>query len=580
MPFFFHNELMFEAISCHEVIHSKYLQSEARLELATSRLRSYVDHRARHVFISTPHMSHSSPTYSTCGKCGILGTKWSVETDVDRLDAEIARRLEAMIAPLRRRRNSLLPISRLPDELLLSIFMFCAHEEDEVQPRIKYPQSITPSHVCHAWRQLALSSGRLWCDVSIARPQIARLCLSRSLPHLIHVNWTFEGKEHLVPVKVLGDYLDVFGQTLQDANRIVSVHMHMPQYNSDTRGRLISIVCLAKPRFTCLREFHADFGENRYGLVPDFIDSFFAGGAAQVTYLELRFCQVEFSTLMRMSCLRSLSLVDVSETSRIDGQEWRQLLTSLSESLEALDINAELLYMPADSMSDPSNVVLKRMDHLTLRGFMPDISAALRDLDTLALRRLTLRPDGRSFFEIPNFASEICFQLLFSEQMKVQKAWSLKLHPTGISVCAVDRADIIFSLNTDLEIHSERFSEFLEHLGADMQKRITELCIVEPDESQPDHIQRGISWPPLPWSSLLQYIPNITSLRLNEARFDTLFKANANLVYRYLSVLHLHDMDLLDIHAATDLNQALRQEHRDIQRARPSAKYACRLTAN
>jgi hypothetical protein len=142
--------------------------------------------------------------------------------------------------------------------------------------------------------------------------------------------------------------------------------------------------------------------------------------------------------------------------------------------------------------------------------------------------------------------------------MKVQKAWSLKLHPTGISVCAVDRADIIFSLKTDLEIHSERFSQFLEHLGADMQKRITELCIVEPDESQPDHIQRGISWPPLPWSNLLQYIPNITSLRLNDARFDTLFKANANLVYRYLSVLHLHDMDLLDIHAATDLNQALK----------------------
>jgi hypothetical protein len=505
-------------------------------------------------------MSHSSPTYSTCGNCGISGTKWSVETDVDRLDAEIARRLEAMIAPLRRRRNSLLPISRLPDELLLSIFMFCAHEEDEVQPRIKYPQSITPSHVCHAWRQLALSSGRLWCDVSIARPQIARLCLSRSLPHLIHVNWTFEGKEHLVPVKILGDYLDVFRQTLQDANRIVSVHMHMPQYNSDTRGRLISIVGLAKPRFTCLREFHADFGENRYGLVPDFIDSFFAGGAVQVTHVELRFCQVEFSTLMRMPHLRSLSFVEVPETSRIDAQEWRQLLTFLSDSLEALDINVDLLQMPENSMSNLSKVVLKRMDHLTLRGFMHNISTALRGLDTLVLRKLRLHPDGRSLFEFPEFASAVRVQLPSSEHMKAQEAWSLELHPAGISARAVDHADIIFSLNTDVQTHTDpaSFTDFLESLGAGLQERITELCIVELDESQPDHIQRGISWPPLPWSSLVQYIPNITSLKLNEARFNTLFKANANLVYPRLSVLHLHDMDLLNIDAASDLNQAFK----------------------
>jgi hypothetical protein len=67
-----------------------------------------LDHQALPRPMSTP-----SPATSICDNCGSCIPRWATEMNISLLDAEIVRRLQATIVPLRRRRNTLLPISRL-----------------------------------------------------------------------------------------------------------------------------------------------------------------------------------------------------------------------------------------------------------------------------------------------------------------------------------------------------------------------------------------------------------------------------------------------------------------------------------
>ncbi|KIN96040.1 hypothetical protein M404DRAFT_164228, partial [Pisolithus tinctorius Marx 270] len=54
--------------------------------------------------------------------------------------------------------NLLAPVSRLPNEMLLAIF----EEAVSSPPEKEMWVPIDISHVCHRWREVAISSPRLW----------------------------------------------------------------------------------------------------------------------------------------------------------------------------------------------------------------------------------------------------------------------------------------------------------------------------------------------------------------------------------------------------------------------------------
>ncbi|KAG6829078.1 hypothetical protein H0H92_005789 [Tricholoma furcatifolium] len=82
---------------------------------------------------------------------------------------------------LRRQYNNFNLISRLPDEILLSIFLYLRDESvfpTLDSPRFQFWPNVT--HVCHRWRALALSSAVLWTRIPCAYPEYAEEMLKRS----------------------------------------------------------------------------------------------------------------------------------------------------------------------------------------------------------------------------------------------------------------------------------------------------------------------------------------------------------------------------------------------------------------
>ncbi|TFK69335.1 hypothetical protein BDN72DRAFT_615953 [Pluteus cervinus] len=90
----------------------------------------------------------------------------STEEAFGKIDAEI-QQVIAKLAYLRNLRNSLLPIYQFSDDVLSEIFLHC-HDDDKGRPHEReQPHSrLLVSWISHRWRNVALSTSRLWCLVA------------------------------------------------------------------------------------------------------------------------------------------------------------------------------------------------------------------------------------------------------------------------------------------------------------------------------------------------------------------------------------------------------------------------------
>ena len=76
------------------------------------------------------------------------------------IDAGLRAREESSCTSRYRRRNALVPISRLPPEILAVIFTFLSHSAcDEKGSHVAW---LHITHVCHRWRETALNCSYLW----------------------------------------------------------------------------------------------------------------------------------------------------------------------------------------------------------------------------------------------------------------------------------------------------------------------------------------------------------------------------------------------------------------------------------
>lgn len=105
--------------------------------------------------------------------------------------AEIDSQLEitARVAiALKRRRNAVIAVSRLPADLFHRIFLFVRQGDGNV--RSMGDGWIAVSQVCHYWRNLALSYPLLWNQIHMSYPQWASEMLQRSqsVPLIVHAD--------------------------------------------------------------------------------------------------------------------------------------------------------------------------------------------------------------------------------------------------------------------------------------------------------------------------------------------------------------------------------------------------------
>lgn len=73
--------------------------------------------------------------------------------------------LDALILMVRRQTNALVPIARLPPEILSRIFHECAQDERSLLWGLPW---IKVTHVCHHWRAVSLSAPTLWERVTLS----------------------------------------------------------------------------------------------------------------------------------------------------------------------------------------------------------------------------------------------------------------------------------------------------------------------------------------------------------------------------------------------------------------------------
>jgi hypothetical protein len=154
--------------------------------------------------------------HSSCA-CQCHASSRGSERDADTvayLDKEI-KRVEDYAHALRCRRNALLPVARLPPEILCRIFDF---HRTGCPPIDTMFNMIGVTQVCSTWRSTARSCASLWTVIHVGLPMLAQECMELAKPFPLSL-WYEEDEES-------EDSLTV-KQVFQLLPRCRSIHLSM-----------------------------------------------------------------------------------------------------------------------------------------------------------------------------------------------------------------------------------------------------------------------------------------------------------------------------------------------------------------
>ncbi|TFK68292.1 hypothetical protein BDN72DRAFT_841972 [Pluteus cervinus] len=121
--------------------------------------------------------SHALSTSETDGE-GEFITFYDPQFDARRAIEREIQRLEERIQQLQVQRNSLIPISALPTEVLTEIFALSRRRKYGLGTEMRYLLPVT--WVCHHWRDVALSCGPLWAHIDRSNLGWALQAIERS----------------------------------------------------------------------------------------------------------------------------------------------------------------------------------------------------------------------------------------------------------------------------------------------------------------------------------------------------------------------------------------------------------------
>ncbi|KAF9232487.1 hypothetical protein BU15DRAFT_81174 [Melanogaster broomeanus] len=195
--------------------------------------------------------------------------------------AEAQARIDHEVAVLR---NALLPVSRLPREILAIIFLYQAHS---LHQDLRYsgmrgaPPWANVSYTCHHWRNVALSCPSLWSFLFTSCPRWTEELLSRSktVPFRISLSVGCGTQEEMI----------FFEKVTTDVTRIQDLSLKLPRNLAE---EVFSKLSTPAPLLHTLRLFVTKTGAESM-LVPD---TLFNRETPALRTLELYRCHISWSS--------------------------------------------------------------------------------------------------------------------------------------------------------------------------------------------------------------------------------------------------------------------------------------------
>ncbi|KAF8056965.1 hypothetical protein FPV67DRAFT_633530 [Lyophyllum atratum] len=196
---------------------------------------------------------------------------------------------EATIRSWNRYHNELSLISRLPTELLVTVFKYNLEVYGPL--RLNW---IRVSHVCSHWRRVALGCPSLWSDIPFHRPRWAQEMLARSKMAPLTVMLKFTNswiRPELLYVP--RSEAPAVKATMMQLSRIKTIVLHQGQLGQESFMELISLLDSPAPLLENLDiTFNRSANDNR---LPDHL---FSGEAPQLTHLYVRAGTLNWQTLL------------------------------------------------------------------------------------------------------------------------------------------------------------------------------------------------------------------------------------------------------------------------------------------
>jgi hypothetical protein len=296
----------------------------------------------------------------------------SARSDIlEAIDNEI-KSLEVTIQALKCRRNILVPISRLPPEILAAIFSFLSHSAWDLPfGRMEW---IGVAHVCHQWREIAFNYPHFWSHIDFTDLTVAQMAeiLARAKMSPLHLKgqipqWNaarFDAFErqiglhisHTRHLDIAGDLRTVFGQLASSAPILESISL---THRSCSAGLSLSQIAIPGTLF------------NRT--------------APRLTSLRLENCTIS-SKFPLLNSLRSLEITDAM----LGLEDWLDILNEMRQ-LEALAFhsaspNISLSLIPN---SEPQRTVtLPSLTKFSITSWVRSCAFALAHLVLPALASL------------------------------------------------------------------------------------------------------------------------------------------------------------------------------------------------
>ncbi|KIJ20956.1 hypothetical protein PAXINDRAFT_165772 [Paxillus involutus ATCC 200175] len=239
---------------------------------------------------------------------GVTPTASSQGCTVDQalIDDDIAA-LHLSICSLRTRRNALSPISRLPPEILSTIFTHYArgyYEDTLSRAGWAVPLWVNVSYICRHWRDVALNCPSLWTFLFVSSPRWTEELFSRSkmAPLKIRIDMGY-GKQT--------NEWKFLEKVAAHAERIKDLSLKLPCHEAE------ELLPKLSSRAPLLQTLHINVKRSGYlSDSPVVLHNLFNGHTPALRTLELSNCHLPWSSLA-LSGLTSLSLCELASPSQL-----------------------------------------------------------------------------------------------------------------------------------------------------------------------------------------------------------------------------------------------------------------------
>lgn len=221
-----------------------------------------------------------------------------------------------VIREFQRQANALLPVAKLPPEILIHVFDFCLIEPQAIYDLGLQRVCLAFSQVCDHWRRVALADRRLWTSFVLYDPSQSQIMLTRARGLPLHVTLGVEDDPHV----------DVWSAELAPVLTHPDLHQLSILAHSSCKGikKLVGMIKEPLPQLRCLEILTA---------VPTRLQSpgLEGPGASTLERLCLTSCILPWDA----PCLSNLVRLNIRcpQTSLVPRSDLRHILETLGNML-------------------------------------------------------------------------------------------------------------------------------------------------------------------------------------------------------------------------------------------------------